>query len=568
MKMRKNKIFIYLFMWLLLIVASSVHADEVNGIVAMDTWEFMKDKLTPDEYARFKSVYGDSEENFNKETYETHQKQQEEDLEDLMLMQNLMAGSSVDVAITSQQSKSQGDKIKEQQECYGAKNGGMYCINENKNSFSVEAASAEGEGCGIVEVHWYNNRRCLFCPLIGVIYNVVDKITVVSYNYLGRSFAILAVVILLLWLAVKTLVFVSSMAKQDAAKYLTECIQQIYKFLIAFFALVYFGNIFRYILSPLLGAALSFGTIIAGGGDLDERLGAEVASQVARNDVEALAKAGDTIPEAYKDNLDNAYFGLSTLANLEHLVYSVNSNYSLIQTIGSRLMCLSGKLVLKLKFSIAIACFINGVVFFITGLFLGIAFAFYLLDAVVQLGMVGALLPLMIASWPFKITIKYTTNGFKMFLNSLFTFMMVAVICSVSIELINQAVGGNATGGVAPNGGFKGLVDAINDFDIEELKKRVNVLSMGFIVIIFACLTSFLLMQKVGEVINKFASGGLKPAAPEIGGMAASAAKGAATKIAAPTAKAVKEKAKEKVKAAPGAAKNLVKKIGRKVGMC
>ena len=464
-------------------------------------------------------------------------------------------------------------KLKEEQgkyeeiTCFGGQDGDTYCLDVGKNNVSVSSKMAEGNGCGIVEVHWYNHRRCLFCPFIGKIYNVVDKVTVVSYNYLGRSFAILAAVILLLWLAIKTLVFVSSMSKQDAAKYITECIQQIYKFLIAFLALIYYNNIFRYILLPLLGAALNFGTMIVGGGSLSDRLGEDVAAQVSSNDVKALADASDSLPKAYENNLDNTYFKLSTLANLENLVYNINSNYSLIQTIGSRLMCLSGRLVLKVKIGLATACFINGMVFYISGLLLGIAFAFYLLDSVIQLGMVGALLPFMVASWPFKKTSKYTTNGFKMYLNSLFTFMLAAVICKVSVELINQAAGANSTGTISPNEGFKELVEAINTFQIDKLEKKVNVLSMGFIVIIFACLTSFLLMQKVGEIVGKFASGGLKPAAPEIGGMAASAVKGAAKKVAAPTTKAIKGKAKDAVAATPGAIKNTIKAVGRKLGI-
>ena len=45
-----------------------------------------------------------------------------------------------------------------------------------------------------------------------------------------------------------------------------------------------------------------------------------------------------------------------------------------------------------------------------------IAFSFYLVDAIVQLGIVGALLPFMIATWPFKISSKYSKIGWNMIL--------------------------------------------------------------------------------------------------------------------------------------------------------
>ena len=53
-------------MWLLLIAAPSVYAEEVNGIVAKDAWDFAKTALTPEEYQSFKEIYGETKEDFEK----------------------------------------------------------------------------------------------------------------------------------------------------------------------------------------------------------------------------------------------------------------------------------------------------------------------------------------------------------------------------------------------------------------------------------------------------------------------------------------------------------------------
>ena len=57
-----------------------------------------------------------------------------------------------------------------------------------------------------------------------------------------------------------------------------------------------------------------------------------------------------------------------------------------------------------------------GVLAFTLSFVFALAFAFYLVDAVVQLGIAGALMPFLIASWPFKITFGYTKKGWDIFI--------------------------------------------------------------------------------------------------------------------------------------------------------
>ncbi len=560
----KNKIFICLFALLSMVAASPVSAADETA--PADAWALMEKELSEDELVKFKRDFGENREDYE----ENHVKHREEQLQ-------IQSGIKISEFLSSGinpygQSNTTLSEITQDSRCYMGKDGTKYCMEVGKSDYSV---STENNGCGFVEIHLNNYSKCFFCPLIGVIFSVADKVTVASYSYLGRSFAILAVVVLLLWLAVKTLGFVSALSKQDAAKYLTECIQQIYKFLIAFFALLYYGDIFRYILLPLLNAGLDFGSIIVDGQNIEERFGEDVALGIANGDTEYLKK-NENVPQSYKDNLNNVYFGLSTLSKLDLFVYNVNLNYARLQAIGRALMCLGFSFMLELtRIGLGVACFINGFIYFGTGLLLGIVFAFFLLDAVVQLGLVGALLPFMIACWPFKLTSPYTKNGFKMFLNSLFTFMMMGIISATSIALISQAMESNVesdtnvetvTTTVSDNGtkttaisydnsetsavstdGYEILKNAINKRDIDVLKERVNVLTIGFIMVLFACYVSFTLIGKFGEIVGKFAGGGIKPIAPEIGHIGASAAKGAATKISKPARDAIHQKTEELV---------------------
>lgn len=420
----------------------------------------------------------------------------------------------------------------------GTKN---YCIKViGKEVHVYTATSASGRTffkCDVIPVRYYNNRECKFCQMIGFLYHSVDDITVKSYNALGKSFAIVLVVGLMVWLAMKTLTFVSSLTKQDAAKYITEIIQQSYKFIIAFFALVYYDDVFRLIIDPLLVAGLQFGKefveveSVAHRFDLPDSITSTL--EVFKNP----AKYGDAlavIPSEYNENTQNVFYSFKIFETMENFAYNVNLQYTLLQVIGGGLNCIGWKYLLwqvagaGWELGLGIGCLIYGLAFSVFGFLLCLAFIFYLLDAVVQLGFVGALLPFLIASWPFKITSKYTSTGFKMLLNSIFTFILMGVVVKVSMELVNMAVDINTQtrGSDSETSSLALLVEALDTTNTERLKQMVNVLSVGFLIFLFANIMGFLLLARVSELTDRFASGGMKASAPAIATMGASAVKG------------------------------------------
>ena len=459
-----------------------------------------------------------------------------------------------------------GDVTKRKEEergCYTANNtkGELqkYCIREIGDKIEVIAADSDGDGCEVVPVRWYNNRKCNFCFMLGGVYKAADLITQTAHAKLSASFAVIIALGLLIWIAMKTVVFVSAMTKQDAAKYITELLKQSYKFMIAFFALIYYNDVFELIIRPLLGAGLTFGESFVSVQSIIQRFKQDGIEIETIKDI--LSLSDSDIPADYKQNGENIYYDFVTYVKLENFAYNVNLQYALLQTIGAGLSCLgwnyvTAQLGSSYEFGLGLASMVYGFAFSVFGFFLCMAFVFYLFDALVQLGIVGGLLPFLIASWPFKITSKYTSTGFKMLLNSIFTFMMMGVVVRISMELINTAVQLNSTASEeselatlaatdgtsgAENSELAALVMAIDTIDTEKLKLMVNVLSVGFLLFMFANVMGFLLLGRVNELVNRFASGGMKGAAPSIATMGASAVKGAASKLTAPIREGVGE---------------------------
>ena len=280
----------------------------------------------------------------------------------------------------------------------------------------------------------------------------------------------------------------------------------------------------------------------------------------------------------YKDqylilNNNNAKFTVKLYEKIALFAYNVNFNFALLQTIGRVLGCMGWKyftgfdtslIPFKITLPFGLNCWIYGLMFWAIGFALSLSFVFYMFDAVIELGIFGAALPFGIACWPFKMFTKSATTAAKLFMNSMFTFMMAGVAVKVCMLLLSNAIGAGTAIDDEGAKGIAGLVHALDTLDTDRLKKLLAVINVGFLIFVFAGISGFLLISKIQMLTNMFAGGGLKGSAPGIATMAASAAKGTAKKVAAPTTKAIGDKLNKGAKNVLTKAKN--SKVGKAVG--
>lgn len=583
MKKTINKIIGLFSLGLLLFAATDSYAQSAEKKLFQDAWTFMSEH-TKDGGAAFRSKYGNEEGshlnivdcgprkcnlNFRKCM---SRKDGKTKVDYRCAKEDEVAKLKQRGFVESSGGKNPGQKTKKakkEKDCYEAKiantnqEAKIYCTKVIGERVEVMSAVSENKGrCEVVEVAWYNSRNCLFCPLIGVLYAVADKITVTAYKAFARSFAIVIAVGLAVWIAFKTLAFVSSLTKQDIAKYLTEMLIQSFKFLIAFFALLYYEEIFSMIIRPLIRAGMAFGTTFVLVDDLYSRFGEEVFKALVTagttGDGTALSALGSKVPSDYSRNANNMFYDVYTYATMENLAHNVNLQYSLLQTIGGSLTCIGFKLLMFRipaesigeGFALGFASIIYGICFGIFGFLLSIAFVVYLLDVVVQLGIVGGMLPFLVASWPFKLTSGYTKKGFEMILNSIFTFMMMGVVVNLSIELIKAAVEFNSDSGAVgeTENGLSAMIKALTEIDVKKLSTMVNVISIGFLLFMMSNIMAMMLLGKVTEFANQFASGAMPAISSEFATRAASTVKGIAKKAASPLVEGFKEEISEVTK--------------------
>ena len=376
------------------------------------------------------------------------------------------------------------------QHCYKQKNGKIACVecvvNVEKNTImSIAGASA---GCMPLPFKLYEARSCLFCPLFKVIFNAVQTASSSAWRKVAKSLSTLVMIGLAIWIAWMVLLNVSSMTKQDAPKFLNDLFKASFKIIIIFFLLRSSSLVYDNIIGPLLKAGFEFGTSFL---SVSGALGTLPSCKELGN---ISGFTGGVLPQYVYQHL---------LCFIEAVQYELATS----QAIGSSLMCISvnqGKTNLGsfAKVMPDFSMMFQGALIYGISFILSISFGFYLIDATVQLGIFGVVLPFLLLCYPFKMTKKYFDTGVGVFMNSWFIYVFMGIVVNICMQLIGQGL----TGG---KGGFEKIEAAINGNYVSELQAILDIGFSGFLILIACCLFAWSIMQKIESIAGKFSSGGL-----------------------------------------------------------
>ena len=372
---------------------------------------------------------------------------------------------------------------------------------------TAKALNGVTRGCVPLPMKVNEGKTCIFCPLFEKIFNAANVMSTNSYGVLANALANVMLIGFAIWIAFSLLGKVSSFTKMDAPKYITELLTQVFKVLLAYLLLRDAHAVYNYALGPLLKGGMEFGMTLLAGSD-------KYLDSCKSLGVESMPTSG----------LLPAYL----YTQLECFIRAVQAELALQQAIGSSLMCVAFNAGGEIK-DIKVTSFtipnfsmlIEGILIWVFAWLLSLAFAFYLVDATVRLGIVGALMPFLIASWPFKVTSKYTSQGFTMFMNTFFTYVFMGLVVSINIQLIGSSLSG------AP-GGMDAIEDALNSNKVKEFQEMLDIGFAGFLILIASCIFGFKICGQTADLAGSMAGGGGGSSiAPELGGMGYNVAKSA-----------------------------------------
>lgn len=357
-------------------------------------------------------------------------------------------------------------------------------------------------GCVPLPAKLAESRSCIYCPLFKTIFNAAQSMSTKAYDKLAGPLANVMLIGFAIVIAFMVLKNVSSFTKQDAPKFVTELLVNMFKVLVAYYMLKNANIVYGYIVGPVLKAGFEFGSSL---------LFAKNDSYLAACDVsKTLQGVSNGVMPAY------------LYTNLDCFIKAVQAEVAVPQSVGSSLMCVArnaGKDGPVRNVLWDFGMMFQGFAIWVMGWIISLAFAFYLIDATIQLGIIGALMPFLIACWPFKATRNYTSKGWGIFMNTFFVYVFMGLVVSINVELLGQGLTGS-------KGGFDAIMKALNGNNVQELKELLDIGFAGFLVLVACCLFAFKLTGQASDLAGTMAGGG----GPKIGANIGGLAYGAATK--------------------------------------
>lgn len=359
-------------------------------------------------------------------------------------------------------------------------------------------------GCVLFPAKLAESRSCIYCPLFKTIFNAAQSMSTKAYDKLAGPLANVMLIGFAIVIAFMVLKNVSSFTKQDAPKFVTELLVNMFKVLVAYYMLKNANIVYGYIVGPVLKAGFEFGSSLL----------------FAKNDRYLAACDVSTTLQ----NVSNGVMPAYLYTNLDCFIRAVQAEVAVPQSVGSSLMCVArnaGKESIGPVRNVLwdFGMMFQGFAIWVMGWIISLAFAFYLIDATIQLGIIGALMPFLIACWPFKATRNYTSKGWGIFMNTFFVYVFMGLVVSINVELLGQGLTGS-------KGGFDAIMKALNGNNVQELKELLDIGFAGFLVLVACCLFAFKLTGQASDLAGTMAGGG----GPKIGANIGGLAYGAATK--------------------------------------
>lgn len=371
------------------------------------------------------------------------------------------------------------------------------CVTLSKTS--EEKADQDGD-CPPVQTFQNMLSNCPLCNIFRVVLQTDADLANIAWTGVAKPLSEIVGVFFLVLLAIEALKSVASMGGLKISSYLKSVLLTGLKIAITILMLSNMHYIYDLFISPVITGGMELGLTIAesGGGDFS-----------SSEDAGAINSQG--IDPALFDKI------MATVRNF-------GTAASTTPAVGMSLICNSWP---SGWFSTPkIGMFLSGLIILYFGFMIWFAMSFYLIDCSVQLGMLCALVPLLIACWPFKMTQTYTTKGVKMMMNTFFNFTLMGVILMMAIEIITFAL----TGGGQFS--FNDLINALNNGNIDELKKISSLDSIRTLILIACCIFSMKLIAKVSALADQFSPGAGMAIGAEMGGSAAAAVTNTAKKAA------------------------------------
>lgn len=331
-----------------------------------------------------------------------------------------------------------------------------------------------------------DNQNCVICRLFHTVLKAVQTLAQRAYDALAPALISLLGIAFGIYIAYLTLITIASPATSKISEYLTKLTTQGAKVAIAIALLSAPGFVYGTFIGPIIDGGVDFGITLAG----EEK--AAIQEMGAKFEFDA----------------GNTYLQTEILQNTVGAAAAFNKTAILVPSIGRSMMCnawynddsLKNLVSGSYHFFPRIQMWLEGAILYIFGLMIAFAVGFYMVDCALQLGVVCAMMPFFVASWPFKITKSYTKQGWDIFLNTFFNFVVMGVVISATSQIMTQALSTGLS--------IQTLGALLDSNKVDELMEVIDFGGLQMAMLVICCMLGLKLSGEIQNITNKL-SGGL-----------------------------------------------------------
>ena len=364
------------------------------------------------------------------------------------------------------------------------------CVTYVKNIGDVQD---QIKGCEPFSSYLNELTSCPLCPIFSVILDTDANLAALAWKTLAKSLQSVVLTFFLAYMALLTLKNISSPSGAGTGAYLRSILGLGLKVTITYLLLDNGGAIYGSFIGPVVQGGLEMGLSLL---------------SLENNNVEGCMNKASFYSPVAAGALDAALLG-----KIYNTVDCFSMSAATMPAVGRALACYGWHADTIPEF----ATWFSGIVIYVFGVGIWMVIGFYLIDCTVQLGILCAVVPILIACWPFKITTKYAGKGVQMLMNTFFNFSMTGIMLVVAMKIIGYSAGGR-------QGDLSTFRKALNENKVEDLKNLARLDGIDILILIACCIFAFKLIGAINGIANKFSSGAGTDIGAKMGGTAASVA--------------------------------------------
>lgn len=354
----------------------------------------------------------------------------------------------------------------------------------------------EPSGCRQMNEYMADLQVCPTCGIFETILRANQNLASGAFEQLAPGLMKLLGIAFAIFLGYQVLLVVASPATQTPGKLLGTVTAQGFKVAVAIVLMSNPEFVYNTLIAPIIYGGFDFGLEMSGD--------------------DSFQKIKQYGHKYQQFDAENKILTASFLKDVMGAVEAFNEAAATVPSIGRSMMC-NAWVDLIWYVLPHLSLLVEGFIIYVFGMIILLSVGFYLLDSAITLGIVCCLMPLAIASWPFKMTAKYTTVCWNFVMNVFFNFVMVGIIIKVVIDLTVQAI---ATGM-----SLEELTMLLDTNNVVALERALDFSGLQMLMLVICCMISTKLIKDTNSLANKFA-----PGAPtggmgaQLGGTAASVA--------------------------------------------